>query len=146
MDISASPTKRDTRNKHIDHSKTIEYAQQGMSHAEIAKLQGCNPSNITRVLQRYGVIQPYSVITEYREHKADILAGLQHRLLSSISDSDIKKISPAQRIMAAGLLYDKERLERGQSTSNVDVRQLKLEIADLDKEIEKYSKSSKTDV
>lgn len=116
--ITASVNKIDRRNKHIDHRKTIELAQQGLSHSEIAKIQGCDHSNITRVLQRYGVTDNYK---DYKQHRADILAGLQHRLLSSITDNDIQKTPAIQRIMAAGILYDKERLERGLSNSNVSI-------------------------
>ena len=43
------------------------------------------------------------------------------RLLSAISDTDIKKASLRDKVIAAGILFDKERLERGQSTSNVSV-------------------------
>jgi hypothetical protein len=42
-----------------------------------------------------------------------VLAGLQDRLLSSITDEDIKRASLLQRITAMGVIYDKERIELG---------------------------------
>ena len=39
----------------------------------------------------------------------------------NLTEADIKKMSPAQRITAAAILYDKARLERGESTQNVSL-------------------------
>jgi hypothetical protein len=36
-----------------------------------------------------------------------------------LSNADIQKASPYQRVGMFGILYDKERLERGQTTENI---------------------------
>jgi hypothetical protein len=50
-----------------------------------------------------------------------VFAGLQERILKSITDEAIKKTPAIQLVTAASILYDKERLERGESTSKVSV-------------------------
>jgi len=50
-------------------------------------------------------------------------------LLQSLSDSDIKKkMSPAQRVMGAGILYDKQRIEQGQPSAIVGAVNLTPEV------------------
>ena len=118
--ITRSPEWVDKRAKGIDHVRTVALAKKGLTHGEIARLQGCDRSNISKVLQRYGVEERR--VNKYKEYRADILAGLQDRLLSSIPDSDIQKSGMYTRVVSAGILYDKERLERGQATSvNINV-------------------------
>jgi len=56
---------------------------------------------------------------DYKSHRADIFAGIQHKILASVSDEDIKKASLFQKAGVVGLLYDKERLERDMSTANI---------------------------
>ena len=48
-----------------------------------------------------------------------MFAATQSRILNNLTDDDIKKGSMLQKATAVGILYDKERLERGQSTENV---------------------------
>ena len=88
-----------------------------LSTTQIGKLVDCSHVNVVRVLQRYGMAQ--QEVNDYKTNRADILAGLQHRLISSITDEDIKKTPVGSRILAACQIYDKERLERGQSTANI---------------------------
>jgi DNA-binding IclR family transcriptional regulator len=120
----------------------LEYAttQPGLSVREIARLTDCDHSNVVRTLQRYGISQTEA--QSYGERRAEILQGIQDRLLSTITDTDIQKSSLLQRVTATGILYDKERLERGLSTANIDTHVLLREgeeigdrIAQLEQEI-----------
>lgn len=83
----------------------------------IAKLAGADISYTIQVMQRYGLIAQN--VNDYKQHRADILAGLQSRLIESITQADIQKAPVGSRVLAAAQLYDKERLERGQSTANI---------------------------
>jgi hypothetical protein len=84
---------------------------------EIATLTNCDHSNVVRVLQRYGIVA--KEVKEFKDHRAEVLAGLQHKLIQSITADDIKKAPLGSRILAAAQLYDKERLETGKSTGNL---------------------------
>ena len=72
-----------------------------------------------RTLARYGIEK--GQVEEYKAHRADVFAGIQHRLLASCTDEDIKKAPMGSRVLAAAQLYDKERLELDKSTSNIGV-------------------------
>ncbi|OPZ44105.1 MAG: hypothetical protein BWY95_02144 [Bacteroidetes bacterium ADurb.BinA104] len=84
---------------------------------EIATLTNCDHSNVVRVLQRYGIVA--KEVKEFKDHRAEVLAGLQHKLIQSITADDIKKAPLGSRILAAAQLYDKERLETGKTTGNL---------------------------
>ena len=81
----------------------------------LAKYTNSSVSTVHEILQRYGISKSY--VSEFKENRADIFAGLQSRLLSSISEQDIQKTPVGSRVLAAAQLYDKERLERGLSNA-----------------------------
>jgi len=94
---------------------------------DIATLADVSHPHVIATLQRYGVDQ--GQVEAYKSHRGDILAGLQHRLLVSVTDEDIKKAPLGSRILAAAQLYDKERLERGQATAIQDYRGLSVQLS-----------------
>ena len=83
----------------------------------IAKAADCNHALVSRVLSRYNIEQDQ--VDGYKRNRADVLAGIQHRLIKSLTEEDIKKAPLGSRVLAAAQLYDKERLERNQSTANI---------------------------
>lgn len=99
--------------------KIAELAQNTeLSQSEIAKLTDVERSTVSKVLLNYGIVQ--KTVEEYKKNRADILSGLQERIIKSITDDEIKKMPVGQRVMAYGIIYDKERLERNQATSITD--------------------------
>jgi len=99
----------------------------GATIQQIAGRFNCAGSSVSEVLHRY---MPGDIhIGAYRNHRLDIYANLEARLLQSLSDSDIKKkMSPAQRVMGAGILYDKQRIEQGQPSAIVGAVNLTPEV------------------
>lgn len=87
-----------------------------LSQVEIAKLNDCDNTTVCKVLKEYGLQQ--TKVEEFKSNRADILAGIQAKLLNSINDEDIKKAPLGTRVLASCQLFDKERLERDLSTSN----------------------------
>ncbi len=133
-----------TRPKGIDHNLTVKMRKSGMSYTDIAKAQGCSRANIIQVLARYAISQEHT--EDFKAHRADILAGLQGKLIQSITPDDIKKAPLGSKVLAVAQLYDKERLERGQSTANIDfhantnkINEIDAEIARLEKLLEKVA-------
>jgi hypothetical protein len=86
---------------------------------ELGKLNGVDHSAVVRLLQRHGITRER--VEDYKTGRADLLAGLQETVLASITGDDIKKASLRDKVIAMATLYDKERLERGQSTQNASV-------------------------
>lgn len=101
--------------KHIPIETIIDLHAKNLSHAQIAKIVGCRSQNITQRLQASGITS----LRNFKKNRADVFATIQSRILNSIGDDDIKKAPFGSRITAAAILYDKERLERDKSTSNV---------------------------
>jgi transposase len=90
-----------------------------MNNKEIAKITGRDTSSVYRALKNYGI--DTKKVNTYKKLKADILAGTQGRIIEAISDEDLTKAGLRDKAIAFGVLYDKERLERGQSTQNISL-------------------------
>lgn len=84
---------------------------------EIAETVNTSRQMVHQVMERYGITPNQA--ESYKEHRADILAGMQARLLGQIDDERLKKAPAGSLVLAACQLYDKERLERGMSTANL---------------------------
>ncbi len=102
----------------VDTETLITLKKTGKSYREIAEIVGGNKDVIHRQIRH---LLPTETTEEFKKNRADILAQLQCKILSSIDDADIKKAPFGSRILAMAQIYDKERLERGQSTDNVGV-------------------------
>jgi transposase len=109
--------KCNTAPKYIPLERFIELYCKGLSQVEIAKVLGINSSNVCRRLARHE--KDLAALPVYKQNRADVLAFWQRRLLNSIEEADIKKASAYQRVGMFGILYDKERLERGETTQNI---------------------------
>ena len=82
---------------------------------EIAQSVNTTKQNVSQVLIRYGI--DANSLQSFKENRADIFAGFQEKLLNSIDADDIKKAPVGSRVLALAQIYDKERLERGQTTN-----------------------------
>jgi predicted DNA-binding protein YlxM (UPF0122 family) len=87
------------------------------TQAEIAQAVNVSTAAVCQTLKRYGI--DYNQLENFRKRRADIFAGLQDKILNTVSVKDIKDASVLQRVTAAGILYDKERLETGKTTANI---------------------------
>jgi len=139
--MPANPrTQRSSRK--IDPAKVRELVSTGLAPADIAKHQGVHPTTITRFLQK---IQPeMQALGQFKEHRADVLAvlhsknvGIQERILDAMDEGFISALKGEQKsrvlrdlTVAAGIGYDKERLERGQTTQNLGVLTKHIEAVD----------------
>jgi transposase-like protein len=122
----------------VDAAKTKELRERGLSITDIAKHQGVNPSTVWRFLRQLD--EEKANLEAFKGHRADALAHLQgkalrvqHLALDSmerdLSEDAIthalkpstKKMYSDAATMSLGVSYDKERLERGESTSNISV-------------------------
>lgn len=85
-----------------------------LSYSQIGKVVGYS----TRwVIYRLSSIDLEATKT-YVNNRTVFFQSTQQRLLTSITDADIKSAPMGSRVLAAAQLYDKERLETDQSTSN----------------------------
>jgi hypothetical protein len=111
---STKPTKISAKAEKI---LALQTEQPKATERAIAAQADVSASYVHEVLERYGLTK--NLVRDYKNNRADILTGLQHRIIKSITEQDIQKAPLAARMMAIGISYDKERLERGQSTNNI---------------------------
>lgn len=147
-----TPAKRRTsrvRTK-LPTQAVIGMAHKGMDSVQIGKLVGAHPSTIRRFLEK--ITPEYQAVTEFRQGRADVLATLQakniviqerllerlgeERLLAALTPPQISGLIFALNTQH-GTLFDKERLERGQSTQNLSVmsRLIDAAVSDIYKPI-----------
>ncbi len=120
----------------LDRRKAIELHAKGLSTQEIAQHQGVAPSTVWRFLERTKPEQ--QALERFKSVRADEMANLQgkavqvqhlalDRMRAELSDDAIANaLSPSQKAgylnaatIAGGTAFDKERLERGESTQNI---------------------------
>ena len=87
---------------------------------EIAKIADTDHAHVIRTLRKYGIERAH--VDLFKRHRADILAGLQADSVETyykLSEADKKKLIMKRGLVDLGISYDKERLERGQTTDIV---------------------------
>lgn len=130
--IAEPPTKRKaSRRKPINEERVVDLHNVGLTNAEIGKTQGVSQWTIMRFLE--DVEKDFNGIETFKKHRADIFArigaqnlDLQRKLLDKLNTEGIlNALTPSQIASLTfalnsqhGTIYDKERLERGQSTQN----------------------------
>ena len=126
-----------TANKNIPIYDIIDCIEnKGLNQSQTAKLLDCHKSNVSARLKAIGYQPQY--LEKYKNNRADILATYQQIILNSIDASDLKKAGLSQKIVASGILFDKERLERGQSTENIAYADMSRAQEIVDNRIKKF--------
>ena len=121
----------------VEDIYALKLSNPSLTLANAGKILNCSPSNIVDHLRRNGTswdeLSPG--LKRYKENRADILALKGHNLISNLTADKQKEMTGLQLATAYGILYDKERLERGQSTANVAYNDLTRSLADIEAEI-----------
>jgi len=127
----------------VDIAKAIKLILvRGLPQADVARSMGVSDQAVNQALKPLKALLNNPLPTQvYNERKEEILdAAMSKMLLSSLESKRLKKMSTYQLIGSFGILFDKQRLIRGESTSNFDIRSqsvyLGREIDRLRQEIE----------
>lgn len=133
MDAEITPPPQRIARK-LNRRIALSQARRGFNQSEIARQQGVDQSTVNRFMAK--MAPEIHGVALFKVHRADTLARLQaksHQLQEEIMDSlnrdgiiaSLKAGEKTGLLMAlnatAGTLFDKERLERGQSTSNQSI-------------------------
>ena len=125
----------------LDQKKVLDLHARGFSAPEIAQQQGVAHSTVWRFLER---MKPEIVaVEEFKKKRADVLARIQaksldaqERIIDTLDEGLLSALTPSQKsamLIAlnaqSGTLYDKERLERGQSSHNLAILTAMLDCA-----------------
>jgi len=95
----------------------VPLREKGLSFAQIGRLLGVSKQAVHQVFDKHGF--DAGTVERFRANRGAILADLQRRLLKSMTDAEVKRMAPRDRVVALGICFDKERLETGQSTFNL---------------------------
>ena len=103
----------------IDTKAALRMKLKGVSDSDIAKSQGVTRGAVYKKLKPLlEKIPGAEYRAEYQDQQADILDSLAAGIISSITQKDLKRASLLSKVNCMGVLIDKSRLIRGQSTSN----------------------------
>ena len=127
--------------KKIPIEDIIHYKAKGLSHQEIANIIGCNKSNVTNRLKEANV----ESLNNYNKYKDVVFEHLQRRTINKVTDDEIKRMNPLQRVTAAAILEDKIRHIRGQATDIQDHKVLQINaiaaVKELRRQVEEAEES-----
>ncbi len=108
-----------------------------LSYRKIAAIQQVDPSSILRAIQP---LLPTQATEIFKENRADVFAEFQRKSLSHCTPSKFKKAGLRDLVVGTGILYDKERLERGLSTENVSYHGLIEQSKSIDEQIQRLER------
>ena len=91
----------------------------GFTHEEIAAHFGVSRIAVTKMVKRMGLERKLVDPLEFQNRLQDEILIRMENIMRSITPDKMNNASLSQLIMAFGILYDKMRLGRGESTSNV---------------------------
>jgi hypothetical protein len=136
-EAAVSKPRRRAHNRQLNPSKVIELAEKQVSTYDIAKHQGVNQSSVWRFLDAHKT--QTQQVNIYKANRADLFARVSgmslgvieqvvQKIQEDLDNGVLDALTPPQKSavardlnIVAGTIYDKERLERGQSTENVSV-------------------------
>ena len=118
-DITTSQGTGHYKPKGISIERMLQLRNKELTDGEIAALLGCDRSNVTKRLAKYA--PKLERIDSHKKYRADILTDLQIKVLDNFTPDKIKECTVPQSAVVYGILYDKERIERGQSTTNLSI-------------------------
>lgn len=116
MDVTAEHRAK-SKPKRTPVKRVLAQLALGASQSAVAKSVNVSRQAVSQMLKRYAIDD--NLLESFKRDRADIFAGIQLSVANSLTDADIKKASVRDKTILLGTLYDKERLERDLSTSNV---------------------------
>lgn len=122
----------------LDLPTVLRELQQGKSDKEISVVMGCTEGAVGVFRRKHRLC--YKHLEAFKSLRADVLTHTQSRLLEHMTEKKMSKTSIRDLTVSLGVLSNAERLERGQSTSNVSIQKIDTDLEALDKEIARLEK------
>lgn len=121
----------------LDEIVSLKLNNPNLSMTQASAILGCSKANLIARLSRanisWGSMAP--TLDRYKARRADLLAHKGMTVLAALSEDKVTEMTGLQLATAYGILYDKERLERGQSTANVAYQDLTQSLSEIEAEI-----------
>jgi len=134
-DAGSSLSRKARKARKLDPATAVAHRDKGLSCAEIGRLEGVAESTVWRCLKAFHpqYTRDKQQLDDFKAGRADLLAGFGAKTISVASrildtlddDAVVTALTPSQKSglllslnATHGTAFDKERLERGMSTSN----------------------------
>ncbi len=108
--------------KYIPIEDILELYDKPLKMTEVGRILGLSKQAISQRIQR--ARPKVDRLRRFKKHRGDVFAQKQVELLDALTLDDIKGMGGRDKVVSFGILYDKERLERGQSSVNLGVHTL----------------------
>ena len=137
-ELSKPKVKRPTK---IPLALVIAELKSGKTVKQIATTYDVTPETVWGMMRRQG----FSIrsLQAYQATKADLLAFRQSQVLEAMDHEKITQASLRDQATTFNILHNAERLERGQSTNNINVASLNMELAEVERQIEELESKMK---
>lgn len=112
-----------TRNR-VNIGKALKMRlENGNSLSEIAAYFGVTKGAVSAALKPFsGMVEKAEAIRAYANNRSDVLDAAQYAAMTQFLDPvRLEKMSSRDAAISYGVLYDKGRLEKGQSTQNLAI-------------------------
>lgn len=123
-------TRAQSHRGRLDVGKALKLYLGGTKEVDIARLHGVTKQSVNQALKPFKeIIKDPAQINAFEASRDAMLSGGMMRLLTSALDPrTIKKSSTLQLASAYGILFDKQRLVRGESTENVSIKSITMHL------------------
>lgn len=102
-----------------DLVKFKKYFEVGLTHEEIADIFGVSREAVTVRAKKLGLERIKMDPLEFKGRMEYEMLSRMQKILGAMTSDKVDRASLSQLIMAFGILYDKVRLQRGESTQNI---------------------------
>jgi hypothetical protein len=102
-----------------DKAKFKRLFMAGLTHEDIADFFGVSRVAVTYMAKRMQLEAPKYTPEQFKARMENEMLERMQKVLGSMSHDKIERASLSQLIMTFGILFDKVRLNRGESTQNV---------------------------
>ncbi len=127
----------------IDKGKALQLYVDGYNKSEIADKLGVTPGAISQSINPLleNLLSPEH-LKIYQERQTDIVDSATAKMLvESLDPNKLKKASTYQLVSSFGILFDKSRLLKGLSTSNVAYADMSQKENEIEEEMRKLQES-----
>ena len=108
--------------KNIPLEKMIALRKRGLSYDQIAKLCGCSKPN---VIERLAKVQgEIDNIPHFKKYKDEVILLKQSKIINALTDAQIEKMAPRDKVLAFGILEDKldRRSQANKPNLSINIR------------------------
>lgn len=119
--MAPTPNTPPDRPGRIDLSKALELRYKNhLTIQQIADYFGVTKQSVFERLQRFqAMLGDSEELEAFKNHEAAVQDAVRARFSAHLLTADLEKCSPRDAAIVYGTIYDKNRLQTGQSTANL---------------------------